>query len=135
MVTQKRVHKEKTARRVTIMLDGNISKKLRSLQSAIIKSSKSGCSFSKVLNDMIRLVPDQSTHHHIIKRSTSEDERVTIMIDKPLDAIIRTDQAREILQCVKDQCELPSTSYSRVINRRLDLAFKNQYDKDILMKL
>ena len=42
------------ARRVTIMLDDDLAKKLREKQSKLIKESTSSVSFSRVLNETIR---------------------------------------------------------------------------------
>ncbi len=43
-----------TKRRITIMLDDELVKKLREIQAKLIKESTSSVSFSKVLNDIIR---------------------------------------------------------------------------------
>ncbi len=42
-------------RRVTIMLDENLEKKLRKIQAKLIKNSKKSMSFSKVVNDILRI--------------------------------------------------------------------------------
>ena len=41
-------------KRVTIMLDGDLDKKLRVLQSKTIQKENTSCSFSRVLNDTLR---------------------------------------------------------------------------------
>ena len=43
------------ARRVTIILDDDLVKKLRERQAKLIKESTSSVSFSKVLNETIRI--------------------------------------------------------------------------------
>ena len=42
-------------RRVTIMLDENLEKKLRKIQAKLIKNSKKSISFSQVVNDILRI--------------------------------------------------------------------------------
>jgi len=42
-------------RRVTIMLDENLEKKLRKIQAKLIKDSKKSMSFSQVVNDILRI--------------------------------------------------------------------------------
>lgn len=42
------------AKRVTIMIDDDLDKKLRLLQSKLIAKSSSSISYSKVINDLIR---------------------------------------------------------------------------------
>jgi len=42
-------------RRVTIMLDENLEKKLRKIQAKLIKNSKKSMSFSQVVNDILRI--------------------------------------------------------------------------------
>jgi len=42
------------ARRVTIMIDDDLDKKLRSIQSKTIQSTSSSFSYSKALNETIR---------------------------------------------------------------------------------
>ncbi len=42
------------AHRVTIMLDSDLSKKLRILQAKEITKTQGTCSFSKMLNDTLR---------------------------------------------------------------------------------
>lgn len=42
------------AKRITVMLDFDLDKKLRLMQSKIIAKESSTCSFSKVLNDTVR---------------------------------------------------------------------------------
>jgi len=44
------------AKRVTIVIDLAIDKKIRDKQAEIIAKTKSGCSYSKVLNDTLRKV-------------------------------------------------------------------------------
>ncbi len=43
-----------SAKRITIMLDEDIDKKLRSLQAKAIQSTNSSVSYSKVINETIR---------------------------------------------------------------------------------
>jgi len=42
------------SKRVTIVLDDDLVKKLREIQSKLIKESASSVSFSRVLNDVVR---------------------------------------------------------------------------------
>jgi len=42
------------AKRLTIMLDDDLAKKLREKQAKLIKESKSSVSFSRVLNEAVR---------------------------------------------------------------------------------
>jgi len=42
------------AKRVTIMMDDDLDKKLRSIQAKAIQSTTSSVSFSKVINEIIR---------------------------------------------------------------------------------
>jgi len=42
------------AKRVTIMMDDDLDKKLRSIQAKAIQSTTSSVSFSKVINETIR---------------------------------------------------------------------------------
>jgi len=42
------------AKRITIMIDDDLDKKLRSIQAKTIQSTTSSVSFSKVLNEVIR---------------------------------------------------------------------------------
>jgi predicted transcriptional regulator len=42
------------SKRVTIILDDDLVKKLREIQSKLIKESTSSVSFSRVLNDVVR---------------------------------------------------------------------------------
>ncbi len=41
-------------KRVTIVIDDNLDKKLRILQAKIIQKENSSCSFSKVVNEALR---------------------------------------------------------------------------------
>ncbi len=42
------------AKRVTIMIDDDLDKKLRMKQAEIIKKTSETCSFSRVLNEVLR---------------------------------------------------------------------------------
>lgn len=42
------------AKRVTIMIDADLDKKLRMIQAKIIQKESTSCSFSKVINDVVR---------------------------------------------------------------------------------
>ncbi len=42
------------AKRITVMLDNDLDKKLRLKQAKIIAQTQSTCSFSKILNEVIR---------------------------------------------------------------------------------
>jgi len=44
------------SKRVTIVLDDDLDKKLRLRQAKIIQKENSSCSFSRVVNDVIRKV-------------------------------------------------------------------------------
>ena len=44
------------SKRVTIMIDDNIDKKLRLCQAKIIQQKQASCSYSKVVNDVLRKV-------------------------------------------------------------------------------
>ena len=44
------------SKRITIVLDDDLDKKLRLLQAKIIQKENSSCSFSRVLNETIRKV-------------------------------------------------------------------------------
>jgi len=44
----------KDSTRITVMLDGDIDKRLRSIQAKTIRDEQSSCSFSKVLNEVLR---------------------------------------------------------------------------------
>ena len=41
-------------KRITIMIDDKLDKKLRTLQAKIIQKENISCSYSKVVNDVIR---------------------------------------------------------------------------------
>ena len=42
------------SKRVTIMIDDDLDKKLRTRQAKIIQQEQSSCSFSKVINETLR---------------------------------------------------------------------------------
>ena len=44
------------SKRVTIVIDDNLDKKLRTLQAKRIQRKQSSCSYSKVLNETLRKV-------------------------------------------------------------------------------
>ena len=44
------------SKRVTIVIDDNLDKKLRTLQAKRIQEEKASCSYSKVLNESLRKV-------------------------------------------------------------------------------
>ena len=44
------------SKRVTIVIDDNLDKKLRTLQAKQIQREQSSCSYSKVLNETLRKV-------------------------------------------------------------------------------
>jgi len=44
------------SKRVTIMIDEDLDKKLRLRQAKIIQQEKASCSYSKVINDILRKV-------------------------------------------------------------------------------
>jgi hypothetical protein len=46
--------REHMAKRITIMIDEDLDKKLRMLQAKMIQNSSSAVSFSKVINDELR---------------------------------------------------------------------------------
>lgn len=46
--------KDTKARRVTIMIDDDLDKKIRTRQAKLIIAEQSSCSFSSVINDLIR---------------------------------------------------------------------------------
>jgi hypothetical protein len=54
------------------------------------------------------------------------------MISAAVDAKLKMDLSKEIAQCAKNQCKLPSTSYSRIINETLKKAFEKGFDKKII---
>ncbi len=66
------------------------------------------------------------------RRNDLPADRVTIMISAAVDAKIKMDLAKEITVCAKQQCKLPSTSYSRIINDTLKKAFEKGIDKKII---
>jgi len=48
------VHAANMSKRITIVLDDDLVKKLRERQSYLIKKSSKSVSFSRVINDMLR---------------------------------------------------------------------------------
>ena len=62
------------------------------------------------------------------RRNEFPSDRVTIMISAKVDARIKMDLAKEITICAKNQCKMPSTSYSRVINDTLTKAFEKHIE-------
>jgi len=42
------------AKRITVVMDDDIDKKLRLRQAKIIQQEKASCSYSKVINDILR---------------------------------------------------------------------------------
>lgn len=44
----------KDSTRITVMLDGDLDKRLRGIQAKRIRDEQSSCSFSKVLNEVVR---------------------------------------------------------------------------------
>ena len=69
------------------------------------------------------------------RRNDFPSDRVTIMISAAVDARIKMDLAKEITECAKQQCKLPATSYSRVINVVLKKAFEKGIDKKVIAAL
>jgi len=66
------------------------------------------------------------------RRNEFPADRVTIMISAAVDAKLKLDLAKEITICAKNQCKLPSTSYSRIINETIKKAFQKGIDKKII---
>lgn len=66
------------------------------------------------------------------RRNDFPSDRVTIMISAKIDARLKMDLAKEITLCAKNQCKLPSTSYSRIINDTLTKAFEKGIDKKVI---
>jgi len=109
------------ANRVTIMVDGNVDRKLRNYQANLLKKSLKGVSYSKVLNLIIekglkkRKIPELSKY-------TGESKRVTVMMGVVVDKKIKLRYGKHIIDCANKQCELPSGSYSREVNNLLRIA-------------
>ena len=68
------------------------------------------------------------------RRNEFPADRITIMISANLHAKINLVLANDIKQCAKDNCDLPSTSYSRIINKLLNESFSKNHDKVIILK-
>jgi hypothetical protein len=66
------------------------------------------------------------------RRNDFPADRVTIMISAAVDARIKMDLAKEITECAKAQCKMPSTSYSRIINQVIKKAFEKHIDKKVI---
>ena len=69
------------------------------------------------------------------RRNDFPADRVTIMISAAVDAKIKMDLAKEFTECAKQQCKMPSTSYSRVINQNIKKAFEKGIDKKVIAAL
>ena len=54
------------------------------------------------------------------------------MIRKDIDTKIKLDYAKEIEKSVRNTSNYPSTSYSRIINAKIQLAFEKGLDKKII---
>jgi len=59
-------------------------------------------------------------------------DRVTIMIEDELDARLKMDLAKAIMNCAKIKCTANATSYSRILNEILAKEFEKGTDKKIV---
>lgn len=114
------------AKRVTIMVDVDIDRKLRILQSKKIQEEQGSYSYSRVLNEVLAKVVNKKIVTKKVEKYLQEYRRVTIMIDEVLDEKIRVMFGKHIIKCATDHCEMPSWSYSREINSWLRAGFKKK---------
>ena len=66
------------------------------------------------------------------RRNEFPADRVTIMISARVHAKVSLMLARIIKECAKEQCNAPSSSYSRVVNLMLAESFDKGNDKKII---
>jgi len=108
------------------MIDVDIDKKLRNLQSKKIEETKAGYSYSKILNEVLGRVVNKQIVTKKVDKYLQNYRRVTIMIDEKIDERIRVMFGKHIIKCATDHCEMPSWSYSREINTWLRAGFKKR---------
>jgi len=108
------------------MIDVDIDKKLRNLQSKRIEHNTKGYSYSKTINEVLDRVVNKKIITKKVDKYLKEYRRVTIMIDEKIDERIRVMFGKHIIKCATEHCEMPSWSYSREINTWLSAGFKKQ---------
>lgn len=117
---------QQSPRRVTLMMDGDIVKKLTMIQAKLIKETVATVSFSKVVNMYVE--------EGLKKKETSNDsrttwnhegaKRLTVMLDAENDKKIKIRFGKHIVKCANEYCEMPSWSFSREINAIIRRALK-----------
>jgi hypothetical protein len=111
-----------TGNRVTIMVDDELDKRVRSQQAKMIREISGSYSYSRTLNDIVEIgLKKRNAGEN--KTKSSGGKRVTVMMDKELDRQIKLRYAKHIEKCANDYCEMPSWSYSRQVNLLLKLGF------------
>ena len=68
------------------------------------------------------------------RRNEFPADRITIMIPSDIHTKINLVLSQDIKQCAKENCDLPSTSYSRIVNRLLNESFSKNHDKVIISR-
>lgn len=68
------------------------------------------------------------------KLNHTNKNRVTIMIDKDLDKVIKYAFASEIIKNADEGIAVPNMNYSRMLNNIIRDAFKKGLDKKVLAK-
>ena len=111
--------KDISRRRKTIMLDMNNKYKIQMLQAKLVEISENSISFSYAVEKVLAYSLQLTNKAAPSVRNEFPSDRVTIMISAKIDAKIKMALSHDIRECAKEQCTMPATSYSRIINSLL----------------
>lgn len=110
--------------RVTIMIQEDLNMKLRNLQAQMIKKNpRQAVSFSKVINIVLQRALKKKNPNEPRGEVSGNGKRITIVIDENIHKKIKINHGNHIIECAKNNCEMPQWSFSKEINRLLRIGF------------